>query len=434
MRSLLQTGGVPSPADSEGTDSAVEDEALQLRRGSLRWAPAMMILLLPAAAVMFLDRSAGAPVEPPLSTASRLQDVTDLESRGRVGSFLVLGDWGWDPYVHGWNVNKPHCQNLIAQKMLEKSRELGDVKFVINVGDSFYPGGVTSKTDPQWDLKWRNIYHQELRDVPWYSVYGNHDYLRDSCACANFTSEMTCNLITDRTDDRNFFYMPDVNFFSEHPELGLEVVALDMNTIEWGWNRHAQPDEQCALEACARTTCQETCEINLKKRARDGLQLLRDRLKQSTHTNMVVFSHYPTDYFWDSSTTDMLELLRDKTEDRHIEYFGGHRHSTDNTSTIPTRPNNNWLVGGGGGWGCDSATQGFVVGEIDANYKLRTYSVLVPHWDCCFRHPTTTTSTRSVGDEAWNDAAWSRRLAPKRCLSPPVDLKAKRDPAPDPWV
>ena len=34
-------------------------------------------------------------------------------------------------------------------------QELGDVKFVINVGDSFYPTGVTSKTDEQWGKKWR---------------------------------------------------------------------------------------------------------------------------------------------------------------------------------------------------------------------------------------------------------------------------------------
>eukprot|EP00930_Biecheleria_cincta_P089951 TRINITY_DN7929_c1_g1_i1.p1 TRINITY_DN7929_c1_g1~~TRINITY_DN7929_c1_g1_i1.p1 ORF type:complete len:456 (+),score=74.35 TRINITY_DN7929_c1_g1_i1:59-1426(+) len=455
MKSLLQTGS-EEPSDSDGASSAAEDVAElpgKLRLRLLRWAPAafaaVVILLLPTAAVVFLDRAggsgAGAPVEP-LSIASRLQDVTGLQNRADksssdgVGSFLVVGDWGWDPYVHGWNLKKPTCQNLVAQKMLEKSRELGDVQFVINVGDSFYPNGVTGKNDPQWDQKWRNVYHQELRDVPWYSVYGNHDYLQDKCACSNFTSEMTCNLIRDRTDDRNFFYMPDVNFFKEHPELGLEVVALDMNAFEFAWNRHARPEEKCALEACARTSCQEACETNLKKRARDGLRLLRDRLKESTHTNMVVFSHYPTDYFWDSSMTDMLDLLRSKTEDRHIEYFGGHRHSTDNTSTIPTRPNNNWLVGGGGGWGCDSATQGFVVGEIDANYKLRTYSVLVPHWDCCYGPPTTTTTTR-ISVESFDEmaaggyGAESRRLGgAKRCKSPPMDFKARRDPLQDPFV
>lgn len=476
MQSFLQIDG-REPGDS----SATETDAELPRR--LRWAPvgfAAVAMLLLAMAAVLLIRPAGALVEP-LSTASGLQDVTGLRSseasggqglslepplifphvrlesvrgahgqkkkkkekkkknkkKGRLGSFLVVGDWGWDPYVHGWNVNKPNCQNLIAQKMLEKSRELGDVKFIINVGDSFYPNGVSSKTDPQWDLKWRNVYHQELRDVPWYSVYGNHDYIRDSCVCANFTSEKNCQQITDRTDDRNFFYMPDVNFWNEHSELGLEVVGLDMNAFEFGWNHRAPPDQQCALEICRWTSCPELCELHLKERARDGLQLLRDRLKKSSQSNMLVFSHYPTDYFWNSGMTDMLALLRDKSKpDRHIEYFGGHRHSTDNTSTIPTWPNHNWLVGGGGGWSCDSAEQGFVVGEIDANNALRTYSVLVPHWDCCLK-PTTTTTTTSIGVEAdpyyavrkltakEGTATTPRRLKKtKTCLFPPMDFKA----------
>lgn len=59
---------------------------------------------------------------------------------GRVSSFLVLGDWGWDPVAHG-NVRSRDCQQLIANKMDEAFEELGDVKFIINVGDSFYPLG-----------------------------------------------------------------------------------------------------------------------------------------------------------------------------------------------------------------------------------------------------------------------------------------------------
>lgn len=52
-------------------------------------------------------------------------------------------------------------------------KKLGDVEFVINVGDSFYPSGVSSKWDPQWESKWRSVFPKETRDAPWYSVYGN---------------------------------------------------------------------------------------------------------------------------------------------------------------------------------------------------------------------------------------------------------------------
>lgn len=40
-----------------------------------------------------------------------------------------------------------------------------DVNFVINVADSFYPDGVSSKDDPQWDVKWRQVYSDEVRSA-----------------------------------------------------------------------------------------------------------------------------------------------------------------------------------------------------------------------------------------------------------------------------
>eukprot|EP00930_Biecheleria_cincta_P018320 TRINITY_DN14312_c0_g1_i1.p1 TRINITY_DN14312_c0_g1~~TRINITY_DN14312_c0_g1_i1.p1 ORF type:complete len:430 (+),score=72.45 TRINITY_DN14312_c0_g1_i1:56-1345(+) len=306
---------------------------------------------------------------------------TDAVVQQRRGSFLVLGDWGWDEKVHGSNLysGKQRCQRLIAEKMLETYEELGDVKFVINVGDSFYPNGVKSKDDPQWDTKWRNVYDAKLRSVPWYSVYGNHDLIEDPCACAKDSKD--CALVNNNTEDLNYFYMPDVNFNKEHPELDVEIVALDTNQYEWAWNRNAAMNTRCPLD-CAWTKCQAQCEWNMKYRARDAELLLKDRYKKSPHKNLLVFSHYPTDYFWNRSQTDLLDILSDSSL-HHVEYFAGHRHSTDQTSTISTAPNNNWLVGGGGGWSCDSPNQGFVVGEIDGNGDINTYSVLVPHWECC---------------------------------------------------
>merc|ERR1711971_782908 len=75
----------------------------------------------------------------------------------RKGSFLVIGDWGHDPSVHG-NVKTDALQRAIAAQMLAKFRELGDVKFIVNLGDSFYPTGITSKSDSKWQTRWRNIF------------------------------------------------------------------------------------------------------------------------------------------------------------------------------------------------------------------------------------------------------------------------------------
>jgi len=286
----------------------------------------------------------------------------------RIGSFLVIGDWGWDPQVHG-NVRTVDCQRAIAEAMAAKVRELGDVRFVINVGDSFYPGGVGSRSDPQWETKWRSIFPPETRSVPWYSVYGNHDYAMDPCACSNVTED--CAQINRNVSDLDYFYMPDSSYYIEHPELGIEVVGLDMNYYTW------------VNHTCRWTPCQEVCHQNLKERHDAAFELFYERAEKSAARNLVVFSHYPTDYFW--AFPDFLAELSNATE-HHVEYFGGHRHNVDQRSCTSTAPNSNWVVGGGGGWGCEGwygREQGFLVGEVGLDYNLRTYPVLVNYSICC---------------------------------------------------
>jgi len=290
------------------------------------------------------------------------------------GSFLVIGDWGWDGNTHG-NVKSTNCQQTIAKAMLHKLKELGDVKFIINVGDSFYPNGVTSKEDPQWDTKWRSVYAPELRAIPWFSVYGNHDYQHDPCACGG-----TCAQVNHDITDRDFFFMPGNSYFREHPELDIEIVGLDLNQYMDAW----KAGDLTPLD-CGYTSCKAECEATLEKRATEAFGLFFNRTDHSNAKNLIVFSHYPTDYF-KRSPEFLNELKSTKRNDggvRHVEYFGGHRHNVDQTSTVSIAPNSNWLVGGGGGWSCDGEEQGFVVGEIDKAGAMNTYSVLVDSQICC---------------------------------------------------
>lgn len=301
--------------------------------------------------------------------------------KNRLASFLVIGDWGWDPSHHG-NVMTTSCQTTIADAMLKKMRELGDVKFIINVGDSFYPEGVQGKWDPQWQEKWRDIYPKELRSVPWYSTYGNHDYHKDPGACSEDPADGA--QINSDISDRDYFYMPGYNWYKEHPELGLEVVSLDLNQLMDAWNGVDPP----IPHDCGFTPCKKKCEKNLKARTKEGVQLFHERANKSSARNMLVFGHYPTDYLW--GAYDPVKLMDDLRTNvaadggqRHITYFGGHRHNVDQDSTESIWPNNNWLVGGGGGWSCDGGSQGFVVGEISKSFELNTYSQLVDWNACC---------------------------------------------------
>jgi len=296
--------------------------------------------------------------------------------KDRLGSFLVIGDWGWDQWAHG-NLVSSSCQQAIANKMLSKMNELGDVKFVVNVGDSFYPNGLSGKDDPQWDTKWRDVYPSKVRSVPWYSVYGNHDYHLDPGVCS---SEPNAGAqINDDVNDLSRFYMPSYNWFREHPELNLEVLGLDLNKFQEGW-QHQLTYDQHNFADCQWTHCKDQCHSIVEDRTVEAFKLFGERMEQSTAKNLLVFSHYPTDYF--SAMPKFVQNL--SRTDRHssIAYFGGHRHNTDKTSVASTAPNTNWCVGGGGGWSCDGQEQGFVVGEIYAD-EIKTYEVLVDPSVCC---------------------------------------------------
>mmetsp|Transcript_26353 Transcript_26353/g.69943 ORF Transcript_26353/g.69943 Transcript_26353/m.69943 type:complete len:570 (-) Transcript_26353:108-1817(-) len=292
----------------------------------------------------------------------------------RKGSFLVIGDWGFDAGLHG-NVGSVRCQQAIADKMLKKMEELGDVQFVINVGDSFYPHGVTGKGDPQWFAKWRNIYDEKLRSVPWYSVYGNHDFQHDPGACSAHPTDGA--QINGDIDNKDFFYMPDYSWFIDHPELDLEVIALEMNHFESG-------GQEAHFWDCRLTPCEKSCKEHANTRAVQSLRLFHNRLVDSKRKNFLVFSHYPTDHF--SAAPHFMAGLRNSSN-RHITYFGGHVHDVRQGDTTSIHPNVNWLSGGGGGWGCDGNNLGFVVGEISRDSKVSTYPELVDKQVCCGSKP-----------------------------------------------
>jgi hypothetical protein len=247
------------------------------------------------------------------------------------------------------------------------------VKFVISLGDSFYSAGVQGKDDPQWDKKWRWVYSVGLRSIPWYSVYGERDYRKDPCACT--LDDKECAQVSYDEDDFEHFQMPGTSYFHEYPEMGIELVGLDLNNYQNGDNFKDTDDSPAELMFldCFKTSCAFKCLDVMKNRTSAGLNLLHERMANSKQKSMVVFSHYPTEYF--RTTPTLLDALRDNSA-RDITYFGAHRRTTDQ-SGVSIKPNTQWVVGGGGGDTCDSSKQGFAVGEIWGDSSITVAPVYV---------------------------------------------------------
>jgi tartrate-resistant acid phosphatase type 5 len=81
-------------------------------------------------------------------------------------SFIALGDWGREGQKH---------QSDVAAGMAEVAAA-SNHRLVISVGDNFYPAGVQSVADPQWQASFEEVYAAPSLQTPWYAALGNHDY------------------------------------------------------------------------------------------------------------------------------------------------------------------------------------------------------------------------------------------------------------------
>ena len=59
------------------------------------------------------------------------------------------------------------------------------IQFVIMLGDNFYPDSVDS---PQWDLQFENVYEPSVLNMPFYVIFGNHDYIGSIQAQLDYVS------------------------------------------------------------------------------------------------------------------------------------------------------------------------------------------------------------------------------------------------------
>ena len=79
----------------------------------------------------------------------------------------IIGDWG----------REGHDRQRAVGAAMGQSAELLRSVWTLSLGDNFYDDGVSSIEDPQWQSSYEQVYSApSLRDTPWWSILGNHDY------------------------------------------------------------------------------------------------------------------------------------------------------------------------------------------------------------------------------------------------------------------
>lgn len=246
---------------------------------------------------------------------------------------LVLGDMGTGDAL----------QAEIAEAMNQYC-EGRKIAAVIFLGDNFYPHGVKTVDDEQWESKFRRPYSLScLQKLPFYALLGNHDYKGNPKAQIEYKGQNPS------------WFMPH-RFYDIHFGKLLNITMLDTNI----------------LDLCGIST-------------RCTLDFLMESLKEGVTQFRVVAGHHPVA----SSSGKYPRKFQGNVMERVLcnrahYYLNGHSHHLEHLSSGACKtPLDFFVVGGGGAdlyelskWQKETkfalSTHGFM--SLHANFEALTFT------------------------------------------------------------
>ncbi|MBC7533333.1 MAG: metallophosphoesterase [Oligoflexus sp.] len=178
---------------------------------------------------------------------------------------------------------------------------------IIFLGDNFYPKGVESPEDPQWQSKFITPYNRDcIGKVPYYALLGNHDYKGNPAAEINYHGKTPAWNMPHR------FY--DIRFGKQ-----LQLTMIDSNIMDiCGFNQY------CTID------------------------FMLDSLAKTDAPNRIVLGHHPiTSSSGKYSRTLQGMLLEKVLCGKAQTYISGHSHHLEHL-TSANCPLDLFVVGGGG--------------------------------------------------------------------------------------
>lgn len=249
---------------------------------------------------------------------------------------FAIGDWGAPlpnhiPFPHVRRIHhvKRKCpldcgyvpgvddmaQLLVANQFLSFASVLNP-RYVLNVGDNFYPQGLKDKCDlvqasqetiATFNQGWRAVYGG-LTKIPWLSVLGNHDY--GGWTYSNGWSQQIGYSYVDRN-----WVMP-ARYFSRrmhHEGFSVDYFMLDTNSFDAHWPFFKQESNICSHRHngnnglgvdCAKVggpNSTKSCKSWFKQSYEEQKHWLRRELEKSDAAWQIVVTHFPCDVqrnFW----------------------------------------------------------------------------------------------------------------------------------------
>lgn len=112
-------------------------------------------------------------------TLTDLPNQTLSVQEANNASFLANNNQGGNKGGNGNNKNQKVLYQMAVAKSMGSfsTNAVPAPSFVLALGDNFYSNGVSSATDSLWNYLWKDVYlTYPALNIPWYPVFGNHDY------------------------------------------------------------------------------------------------------------------------------------------------------------------------------------------------------------------------------------------------------------------
>eukprot|EP00929_Paragymnodinium_shiwhaense_P014795 TRINITY_DN122758_c0_g1_i1.p1 TRINITY_DN122758_c0_g1~~TRINITY_DN122758_c0_g1_i1.p1 ORF type:complete len:718 (-),score=143.11 TRINITY_DN122758_c0_g1_i1:165-2318(-) len=295
---------------------------------------------------------------------------------------FLIGDWGgfgpwattfdntWGKREYVWGVDDK-AQHLVANLMSEMAEKYKP-RYIINVGDNFYPAGVFGACGEvdmcsflqtgQWEAMWQNVYNSdELKDLEWWGVLGNHDFGGYSFG-RPWEQAVAFTWHSDRWITPAMYWRRTATYC----DFDIDYFFLDTNTYDAEDPATDKFHNICSWEANAHADCSEiggptsayNCVDWFKRLFDDQLKWLEHQLSQSTATWQIIVTHFPPQYgseVWlDVAKRFGVDIFL--TGHRHMQelHFNGHGGMCEDLSDgcgwmRLNMSQTAWVVSGGGG-------------------------------------------------------------------------------------
>ncbi|CEG39028.1 Purple (tartrate-resistant) acid phosphatase [Plasmopara halstedii] len=133
-------------------------------------------------------------------------------------SAYAVGDWGYPldggPCSSSYD---SHAQKVVATLMDIHAGKTCKPMAILGHGDSFYWTGIDTleSRDLRFNESFESVYNGDnIRNVPWVNVMGNHDYGGADYICNNGTSLLRCNTTEEMLEGLEFKFQAQAQYKS----------------------------------------------------------------------------------------------------------------------------------------------------------------------------------------------------------------------------